>query len=381
MKASRDFDVAVVGAGPAGCAAALVLARQGRRVVLFEKATLPRYKACGGGLAGRALRLLPEGAVLPAERVFTSIQLRLPGSGLGFLVTRAEPVVSMTMRADLDHRLSRMAEAAGARLYESCRVLDLRCGMDRIELDTAGGAFQSRFVVAADGVHSTIAKLAGWPALPRLCPALEYEVHLRDQDFQWFSQVARFDFGIPGGGYAWVFPKQAHLSVGLLDMGFRKENLRAALDSYLRSLGIAEAQRMDRHGWLIPVRPRQGPLGRGRILLTGDAAGLVDPVTAEGISHALLSGQKAAQAILDAAPEARAVAKTYQASLQKDLLPELRAGRFLANLLYHHPRLRGWIFRRSGQALCEFMTDVVMGRDSYRTALRQPWPYLKALGF
>src|SRR5262249_48296121 len=123
----------------------------------------------------------------------------------------------------------------------------------------------------------------------------------------------------------------------------------------------ADMQKCDRHGYLIPVAPRREKLARGRVLLVGDAAGLVDPITAEGISHALLSGELAARALADEKLDVSRVAERYQSLLNASILRELKAARFLANFLYHYPRLRDWVFRRKGKRLTEFVADVVMG--------------------
>ena len=137
---------------------------------------------------------------------------------------------------------------------------------------------------------------------------------------------------------------------------------------------------MEKHGWLIPLAPRRGPMARGRVLLAGDAAGLVDPVTAEGISHAIQSGQLAATALIESGFDVAKAGSLYQ-SMTQPILDELRAGRFLAKLLYHHPRLRSAAFRLNGQRLCEFVADVASGGRCYRDAVKRPSSYFKLFGF
>ena len=378
--AVKCYDVAVVGAGPAGCSAALALARSGHEVVLLEKAALPRYKTCGGGLLHRALKLLPPPVESAIERRFNSVALNFLGSDRNYVVERPQPMVHMAMRADLDYLLTRQATAAGARLVESCLIRHLEEQPGYVEIISEQEKFRAKFVIAADGVHSATAKAIGWPALPALAPALEYEIHLPPEDFARFSQVPRFDFNSIAAGYSWVFPKRTHLSVGILSTERVSHELHTKLMDYLHSIGIHRIEKIEKHGFLIPIAPRPGPLARNRVLLVGDAAGLVDPVMAEGISHAILSGQLAAIALSESRLDVSAAGRRYLELLEKQILGELRAGRFLARLLYHHPHVRDLAFRLNGQKLCEFVADVVMGARNYRDAVKNPASTLKLFG-
>jgi len=371
------YDAAVIGSGPAGCSAAAELARRGRSVLLLEKASLPRYKTCGGGILRRAYRMLPARAEAVVESTFHDVLLNFQGEGLQFTATRSEPLVRMTMRAELDHLLAGEAQTLGARLRDGCAVKQVIPHADHVELVTEQGVFRARFLVAADGAQSLTAKALGWSPLPRLAPALEWELTLPAEEFARFGQTARFDFGFIDAGYAWVFPKRRHLSVGILTTGKANINLAAKLEDYLRFLGIHRIERTEKHGYIIPVHPRREPLVRGRVLLVGDAAGLVDPITAEGISYALMSGKLAGEAIAGAEPDAAAVGRRYQALLEKNILGDLRAGRWLARIIYHHPRIRNWVFRRQGQRLTDFAAEVVMGERGYQSALTNPLSFLK----
>jgi geranylgeranyl reductase family protein len=383
MNAPRPtgYDVAVVGAGPAGGSAALALARAGQNVLLLEKAALPRYKTCGGGVLARALKWLPSAFQSVVERSFNSVALHLPGAGMNYVAMRPQPLIYMTMRADLDFLLAREAQKLGVALMDSCPVTQVNALNGGVEIESARGVFQAKFVIAADGVHSAIAKGAGWPELPALAPALEYEIYPAEDDFARLGEMPRFDFDAVEAGYAWVFPKRDHLSVGILSTRRVCRDLPAGLADYLRQLGLTRVGKTERHGYLIPLAPRPGPLARGRVLLAGDAAGLVDPVTAEGISYALLSGQLAAAALTEGRLEPGKVGPLYQSLLEKHMLGELRAARFLARILYQHPRIRDAVFRLKGQRLCEFAAQVVLGEASYRDAVRQPANYFKLFGW
>lgn len=368
--------VAVVGAGPAGTVAALLLARAGRRVVLLEKASLPRAKTCGGGLVRRAFGILPDDIELATERGCHAIGLSFVGHELEFVVRREKPVVVMTMRASLDHSLVQAARQAGADVREECTVRGLKRTPQGVHIDTSNGPVEAEVVIGADGVLSTVAKLAGWTKAPQSIPALEAEVQVPAEVRERF-ETARFDFEASDQGYGWVFPKQHHLSCGVLTMRRGKSQLASDLERYLAAVGVDQIERVDQRGYLIPIRPRPGGAARDRVLLVGDAAGLADPLTCEGISLAMWSGRLAAEAIL--ADDAHGAASAYRNRLAATILPELRASRFLAWLVYFHPRIARALFRRRGQEMCEAVTDVFCGERTLRSVAFQPLHYLKLL--
>ena len=379
MSGPSFFDVAVVGAGPAGCPAALALSRAGFRVVIFEKAELPRYKTCGGGLIARTLTLLPIDVRTVIERQCYSADLHHHGPRLTYSTRRDTPVVSMVMRDRFDHTLTLAAEQAGVRIMARTTVLKVRASRESVVLLTTAGEFTAGFVIAADGVMSAVAAQCGFPNLRRVIPALEYEMTVDDERFERFSLAARFDFGLTPRGYGWVFPKKNQLSVGVLTTRKGCCNLNHEYRRYLKAIGLNESIGEQRHGYMIPVLPRDGLFTVPRVLLVGDAAGLADPVTAEGISGAILSGQLAATAVIQNPENADGAMDAYRVALRATLLPELRIARVLARGLYDFPGLRGWLFSRHGQELGEFVTDVMMGAARYRDGVRRPKNYFKLL--
>src|SRR2546426_3850816 len=298
------FDVAVVGAGPAGATAAVTFAGRGLKVALLEKAALPRYKTCGGALVGRGLALLPPEIQTVIERRCGQAELHLLDGDLHYGSAReppGPPIMAMTMRERLDHVLVSAAAAAGAALHAPCTVSGMSLDPRHVRLDTDAGPVTAAFVIAADGAPGELARLAGWGGGRHLIPALEYEVHVDDATLDRFARVPRFDVGVVPCGYAWVFPKMAHLSVGVLTTRRGAINLHRWLAEYLRVSGLAPRS-LEPHGFVIPVRPRAGPLARQRMLLVGDAAGLADPVTAEGVSLAARSGGPAAPPVHPGGP-------------------------------------------------------------------------------
>ena len=370
-------DAVVVGAGPAGSAAAWRLAAAGARVVVLERARPPRYKTCGGGLVGRTLSLIPGTPDLRPERRCRSVQMNLLDSGSSFTVRRETPILTMVMRADFDFALLSQATRGGAELRSGCEFRSLVDEGETLRLQTSEGSLRTRFLLGADGATGQVGRQAGWPAAPPGTPALEAELTVSEETFQRFSEHARFDFGLPFPGYAWVFPKRSHLSAGVLCTRRGPASLKSALATYLARIGIVpEESRM--HGFQIPLKPRPGGFSRGRVLLVGDAAGLADPLTAEGISFSIRSGQLAAESLLSGAGRPVRVRREYRRRLRREILPELFAGRLLARLLYH-PGFADAVLPRVGQPLCEAMTEVFAGRRTYRGLLVNPLNYIRLL--
>lgn len=376
---SRSFDVVVVGGGPAGALGALELARAGLRVAVIEKEAPPRYKTCGGGVVPKARRLLEvdlDGAV--AHSCFAA-ELNLMGADVRCRVERDEPLVTMTMRADLDALLLAAAAGAGAEVVASCAFEGLGRNGSAIVVETDRGTFEARYVVAADGARSRTARAAGWAANGRNVPALESELAVDAETWDRFAGCARFDFGIPSDGYAWVFPKRpGHLSAGCLATGCGARGLKRHLETYLHGIGLDGHRDREDHGFVISVAPRSGGLARGGVLLAGDAAGLADPVTCEGISHAAASGRLAARAIAEGFDDPARVERTYHQAVDSEILSDLRVARFFARLLYGCPRLRRFVFRRVVRPLAEGVADVISGRDSYSRFVKRAFRPLRS---
>ncbi|MCZ6596680.1 MAG: geranylgeranyl reductase family protein [Planctomycetota bacterium] len=389
MRRAPDFDTAIVGGGPAGACAALLLARAGRPVVLFDREEHPRYKTCGGGLVRRALNELPIdleeldgcGEAAAGIELFAA-EMHLADSGLAFRVERPEPLLRMTMRSDLDHALLQAAASEGADVRQPCAVTGVaREGDpgDTIRLETEGGPVTARFVLAADGALSRTAAAAGWTETPELIPALESELSVPASHLERYASCARFDFDVVSDGYGWVFPKRSHLSVGVLSMRRGRSGLLRLLERYLERLGLDDVRGAEHHGFVIPVRPRPGPLARDRVLLLGDAAGLADPLTAEGISGALISGRLAAEALLAHDPAPGSVERAYHRALDRALLRDLAVARRMARVIYGSPRWRARLFRSFGQLFVEAMTAQISGEQTYRELLLRPTVWARLL--
>ena len=287
----------VVGAGPAGSATAIHLARAGAKVLLAEKARFPRDKPCGGGLTGRALRVLPCPVDPVVEHVVDRFELRLR-YGPRFERARAEPMILMTQRRRLDAYLAEQAAAAGADLRDGSRVEGLAAAADGVEASVNGSHVRADVLVGADGANGIVAKAVGLGSELVRGVALEGNVAWGVLDRERYRGKAVVELGVVPGGYGWVFPKGDHANLGVGGWGTEGPRLRA----HLERLAAAHAVPIDAlshvKGHRLPMRPLGSSPAAGRVLLVGDAAGLVDPLSGDGMYEAFVSAQLAAEAIV-----------------------------------------------------------------------------------
>jgi geranylgeranyl reductase family protein len=288
----------VIGAGPAGSTAALHLARGGATVVLVDRARFPRDKPCGGGVTVRAARLLPFPLDPVVEDVVDHVEL-------GLFYTRrfehrsARPIVLMTQRRRLDAYLVEQAVAAGAEFREGARVTTVAAGDAGVEVDAAGQRLRAAALIGADGVNGITARTLGLCARPRYGVALEGNVAYDSVAPGRYRGRVVFELGVVRGGYGWVFAKGDHANVGVGGWAGEGPRLRTHLERLCREHGIPAASLRDVRGYRLPVAEPSALLARGRALVAGDAAALVDPLSGDGIYEAVTSGAFAADAVLD----------------------------------------------------------------------------------
>jgi geranylgeranyl reductase family protein len=359
------YDATIVGSGPAGSSAAIQLARQGLKVCIVEKHHLPRYKACGGGVTARAANLLPVPLDSVIEETCCRFELHFQGRKQNIIIQRDKPIIFMVMRADMDALLLAEAKKLGVEVFENTEAKDVTQEKQGVTLLTNRALLRSSFLIAADGVSSIVAHKGGWPANKSTIPALESEVFVDPATLEQFRGAARFDLDHPRGGYSWVFPKKNHLSVGVLSMAPNAAGLRKSFYSYLEMLNIQSIGPLKLDGALIPLKPRPGLLARGRILLVGDAAGLAEPISAEGISNALLSGLLAARALTEGNMDPHKAAFLYQRNMDISILRELGTAELHARMLYRHRHIRNLMFRLMGEKFCEYLIDITAGERSF----------------
>lgn len=382
MLVDNKYDVAVIGSGPAGSIAAQKLSSNGFRVILFEKAQLPRYKTCGGGIVKRAIRFLPPDIFSVFEKEFYSIEIVDRQADFYYKLKRNTPIVYMTMRKDFDYKLLEYAKSSGTFVLDNCEVYDLILNDESVYIETKKGEFKSSFVIGSDGTQGISLKKAGLKITKKNLPALECEIYVSDKDLERFSEV-RFDFGFIPAGYAWIFPKKDHLSIGLGVFSLNKKNinLNPYLEHYLRYLNFNKIINIERYGYSIPVSPAKNIVANKRILIAGDTAALSDPLTAEGITSALFSGQLASEAIIEGNMNGDSVSFLYNQKIEKNVYSELQASLLLNKIFYNYPAIRMLLIKKYGMKFCEAIADIISGNKKYSELLKNPLNYFKLIKY
>ena len=332
-----SYDAIVVGAGPAGASAAQALAAGGARVLLLEKARLPRYKPCGGGLTARSLGGSPLVAGFQPETRAATIRLAHGSSEVQATVSTA---VHMVMRDRFDAFLTQQAAASGADVRDGCSLDALDLDGSTVRVRAGADALQTRYLIGADGANGVTARLAGFPPGTAAAAAIEVEVEVDARQHADYRDAALFDFGALSGGYGWIFGKSGYLSagVGAFGAGTGRE-LRPSLAQFLEQPALRGGKVVRRKGHRIPLAGSRTHYRRGSVLLAGDAAGLADPLTGEGICYALASGRRAGATVLAALQGGQEALAGYDRYLQQTLGGDLRYARWIARLAYRYPEL------------------------------------------
>lgn len=329
--------------GPAGSMAAHGLAKNGFKVLAVDKDRFPRYKSCGGCISTKVDKILDFDISEVVDDTVMGIDFNFK-SARPVTVPSDKPIAYNVMRSTFDAFLAARAVAEGVEFKEGVRVRGSVDTGSHVELTTDDGPVKARYVIGADGAGGLIGRSLLGLNYRNCHISLTSEISVDDATLNAYRGKCLVDFGVIPHGYAWVFPKKDGFSVGIAGMADKlergvKEYFRdfvkdqAALDGVCLGDG-------DIRGWTIPVyHGKEQAVYRGRALVTGDAAHLVDPFLGEGIYYAIRSGQIAADAVCEALGNGQADLANYKALISKELYPEFEVCSSLVKIIYGYPRM------------------------------------------
>ena len=395
------FDVTVVGAGPAGSTTAKFLAEKGVKVLLIDKDRFPRDKPCGGGIPLRTLkrfRYLREEDDLIDSYSYGGYAYS-PSLKYRVELQKNEPLLAMVIRKKFDHGLVKLAVNSGAVFIDNRSAEDIKILRDKTRVTLNNGEhIESQIVIGADGIWSNIAKKSGMIQNRRnicICIFQEYQMSKEILDrFFTEKRLGYLHFNIQGiCGYGWVFPKKERINIGVAEFQHavknrlkKKMNLKEVYTMYikiLRKTGVIpdNIKVEEVKGAALPIYPAK-KICSNRIVLCGDAAGLANPATGEGIYYAMSSGKIAADVVTKSLETGDTSAKflsRYQQIWEKDFGREMK-------ILFRISKRR-WgrknekIFRliESDKKTTDMLYDIIIGQSNimgYRWKMIQHILYL-----
>ena len=363
-----EFDVIVAGAGPAGAIAARDLARTGASVALVD-ASFPREKPCGGGVTARALALvgpeMPEFG--PMGRTIRSVRFEAAGAAATVDLTR-ETTLDVFSRDTLDSALLQLAVGTGARHIDArVRTLSRDGPFWRAELSNSQ-SLRAPWLLGADGAGGIVRRHV-FRAFERRHLSIAAGSYVDGAE----CHEIVIGFVDRPAGYLWSFPRPGHLAVGACAQADETStaDMHAVANRWLNAYAPAAGLPRRRYAWPIPsldaaAVERERPSGQGWMLL-GDAAGLVDPITREGIYFAIRSGQLAAKSLLGSDGS-----REYDAAIRDEMHVELRRAAQLKAGLFR-PRFTRLLIQALSRsaAIRDVMRDLIAGRQPYRGLKRR----------
>jgi geranylgeranyl reductase family protein len=357
--------VAVLGGGPAGAFAAAGLAKAGLKTVLFDE-KLAWEKPCGGGLTYKAYTQYPfliENSC--PKRLVHQTVLGAPKAGEATM-DLSHPLVIYS-RMDLNRMLLERAERAGAAI-EKTRITQIERRDKGWRLRTRHGDAEADYCIVAMGARNPLRDVGTeWSAADTMS-ALGYYVPAFQEriDIQFLPKLE---------GYIWVFPRCGHLSVGICGKGEPAQSLRARLEAYMEERSIPRRDAVF-YSHMLPSL-ETGGWRRNRVagdgwMAVGDSAGLVDPITGEGIYYAMRSGDLASQVLINDAHGLSEKASAYRAALSREFSYDLEFAATLAKRVF----LGSFLFRTVPQRMVEFMRRSQRFRDLMQDLFAGTQPYL-----
>lgn len=351
------YDLAVVGAGPAGSMAALEGAKAGLKVILIDKEILPRFKLCGGAISKKTLDIFhSKGIELPESLILNEIsRIKITTLKTFKYVDYHQPFTILTRRDDFDYFLALEARKAGAEILQETRITDIVYDEKGCTLHSDKKEILARYVIGADGVNGIIGKRSGLiegfsKHEVGVGAEIEYPMAQEEIKLNIGQGTIEISFGEAAFSYSWVFPRKDSLIIGVAELGSnmgKGKSIKDILINFTEKLDYLDKENIPKHrADLIPMGGLHRKVASDRVLLCGDAAGFADPLAGEGTYYGIQSAILAVETIMETI-RADGSVKAYQEKCDSTIQKDLRAALKMARFLYSFPAYSYFMFEKS----------------------------------
>jgi geranylgeranyl reductase family protein len=368
------LDCIIIGAGPAGATAAYHLAKRGRSVLVLDRAGLPRYKPCGGGVSPAIGQWFDFDFTPVISNTVNQVRYTWKlGDPVEVDLRMLDPMW-MVRRDRFDHFLCQQAQRQGAQIQDDTEVTACAFRSDFWEVTTSNGTYQAQYLIAADGVKG---KTAQWLGFPPQEESLGATLEIRTPVPENRRRTASFDFGSLKNGYIWNFPKADGYTIsgGCFKGNIKSEELKKQLLNYASASGIDPGS-AQYYEYPLALWTQKRPLHTRQAVLAGEAAGIVDPLLGEGIRPSILTGVKAAEAIdLALAGDGGALAR-YSDIIDAQWGVDMVLAQRLAGLFYQFTQIAYKVGVKRPVA-AQIMGQILCGKLRYSDVVEQAMQRLK----
>jgi geranylgeranyl reductase family protein len=369
------FDCIIVGAGPAGGSAAYHLAKQGHSVLVLEQANFPRNKSCGGGVSPAIAQWFDFDFAPVVQNHVSQVKYTFKMGDPAEVELKGVTPMWMVQRAQFDNFLMEQAVDKGAEFKGGVQVTGATLQDDTWQIQTSEGTFAGKYLIAADGANSTIAKLLGMDNTATIAAAsLQVPGEVSDRR----KITAFFDFGSLKNGFMWCFPKADGYSFSaayVRDPKGKPDELKKQLTKYAELFGL-DASKGEYQEHPLNLWDRKRVLHSDRALLAGEAAGMVDPLIGEGVRPAMFTGVRAAGAIISALQGEANALSGYTESVNAEWGANLAKADFLAGLFFKAPKI-AYKMGVKRPAAGQLMGKILCGELSYSQVAEKATQKLK----
>jgi geranylgeranyl reductase family protein len=332
------FDCIIVGAGPGGSSSAYHLGKKGHSVLVLDKASFPRSKSCGGGVSPAIAKWFDFDFSPVVQNQVSQVKYTFKMGDPAEVKLKGVTPMWMVQRSEFDNFLIEQAIGQGVEFQSGVEVQGVKLEGDTWQVNTSDGQFQGKYLIAADGAKSMMAKLLGFTQ-PATVTAASLQVPGEVSDRQ--QVTGFFDFGSLKNGFMWCFPKKDGYSFSAAYVRNPKGDtgeLRKQLNKYAELFNLDPSQgEYTEHPLNLWQEDR--PLHSDRALLVGEAAGMVDPLIGEGIRPALYTGVQAATAVSSAISGDANALSNYSETVNQEWGANLAKADFIAGLFFKAPKI------------------------------------------